>query len=498
MKHNWDLILKLISELPTVKFNTNSRMNSSKQSEKSRGDDDKQNPVEDKDTQANIERPSKSSSNSSVTESNETNVRQGKNSKDKRDATKDSDSSDKSPRSDENRSSVRFDVKPMPDEHGFGEEAVGIRQSASGSAVQSPASQMVDSPSFMSVDETRKRRSKSRGSGGVEKTATSDIKKESARNRSKSKTEGGKKKTDSSPDSGYAFKRREDIEKEAKKKKKEEEERKKKEEEEAKKKKKEEERKKKEEEEERRKKEEKEAKKEKSEKRKSRRSLVPSLSIKGKDKDLNDSGTKTLTSRDSKDDLHIRSKSSVAEERGGIKSKKSMPSLKIKSISPRGERKGSNPPVKDSKTSLESSSNKPSPITIPAREVEPKSEPAKTDRPLNRSLHRSASTENIDKRTAKNMPEPPPIPTPDGAGTFRVRKRSLSTNELKGDGTDAALTSTEPISIGKMANENKQREDTYVNILKKSIRDILVGTNMKIEREELTKVSWPLDSRGPH
>jgi hypothetical protein len=473
-------------------------LNSSRQSEKSRSDNDKQNPAEEKNTtdiqlndSANIDHPSKSSSNSSVTEINETNIDEGKKSKDRekkdveKDFTKDTDSDHKSStiiNDPQNRSSVRFDVKPLPDEDAFiDEEAVGIRQSASGSAVHSPTSSIVDSPSFISLpDETRKRRSKSRGSGRVEKTAT-DVKKDAARSRSKSKSEGTKKKADSSPDSGYAFKRREDIEKEAKKKKKEEDERKKKEEEEAKKKKKEEE--------ERKKKEEKEAKKEKSERRKSRKGLVPSLSMKSKDKDLlnGDSGAKTLTSRDSKDDLHIRPKSSIAEERGGIKSKKSMPSLKLKSISPRGERKGSNPPFKDSKTSSDSSSNKPSPIQIPV-EVEPKSEPAKTDRPRTRSLHRSASTEKFDNRTARNAPEPPPIPTPDGAGTFRKRKRSLSTNELKGDGTDAALTSTEPISIGKLASENKQREDTYVNILKKSIRDILVGTNMKIEREELTKV----------
>lgn len=488
-------------------------MEGKKQSDLPRSSDIKQNPAEEKntiDTQSsgsvNIEQPTKSSSNSSIAVLSETNIDEGnklqdKEKKDKeKDVTKDTDVDHKSSlnHDEPNRSLVRFDVKPLPDEEAFNDDdAVGMRQSASGSAVHSPTSSLVDSPSFISLpDETRKRRSRSRGSGRVEKTS-SDVKKDAARSRSKSKTEGNKKKTDSSPDSGYSFKRREDIDKdkEGKKKKKEEEERKKKEEEEAKKKKKEEE--------ERKRREEKEvAKKEKSERRKSRKGLVPPLSIKGKDKDAfsSEPSSKTLMSRDSKDDLHIRSKSSVAEERGGIKSKKSMPSLKIKSISPRGERKGSNPPLKDnkdnnSKTSsgTESSSTKPSPIQIPPRDAEPKSEPAvRTDRPRTRSLHRSASTENVEKQTrsTKNTPEPPPIPTPDGAASFRVRKRSLSTNELKGDGTDQALTSTEPISIGKMASESKQREDTYVNILKKSIREILLGTNTKIEREELTKVNY--------
>jgi len=472
---------KLISAESTLKFSTNAKI-ANKQEPIFQSND----PAEQKtaDTQliisANVDLQTKSPSNSLVllTVQNETNKHEGKKSKEKerkdKQVTKDIDVEHKSADNEtQNRSSVRFDVNPLP-HYGdtFGAQDEPILQSASSSAIQSPASPSVESPSFASLPgESRKRRSKSRSSDRIEKLAN-DTKKESSRNRSKSKTE---RKPDSSPDSGH----KRESEKDSKKRRKEEEERKKKEEEEVKKKKKEEEERKK-----------KDEKKEKSERRKSRRGLVPSLSLKVKDKDLinNETSNKTLSSQDSKDDLHVRPKSSVAQERGGIKSKKSMPSLKLKSISPR-ERKGSNS-QKETKA-IPDSSSKPLPISLPYRDMEPKSELPRTDRSRTRSLHRSASTENVEKqtRTARITSDTTTVVTPDGAAGFRIRKRSLSTNELKGDGTDPTLASTEPISIGQLASESKQREDTYANLLKKSIREILLGTSTKIEREELTKVS---------
>eukprot|EP00029_Vermamoeba_vermiformis_P001677 TRINITY_DN11892_c0_g1_i1.p1 TRINITY_DN11892_c0_g1~~TRINITY_DN11892_c0_g1_i1.p1 ORF type:complete len:292 (+),score=43.27 TRINITY_DN11892_c0_g1_i1:53-928(+) len=181
--------------VPTVKFNTNPELRSRRQSDLTRSNDAKQNPAEEKNTvdsqlngSASIEHPTKSSSNASMTVLNETNIDEGKKSKDKekrdreKDVTKDIDIDHKSSNNNGDRSSVRFDVKPLPSEEAFNEDdAVGIRQSASGSAVHSPVTSVVDSPSFISLpDETRKRRSKSRGSGTSDK-AGSDVKKESAR-----------------------------------------------------------------------------------------------------------------------------------------------------------------------------------------------------------------------------------------------------------------------------------------------------------------------------